>query len=343
MKHANKTRLVSIFVTLFVALMALSGCTHLTRPFKAVDETRILVDFFEKERNYVHDGRPFVMSAQALRTNLLTKPDRQYLIDVRPPASFARGHIKGAVNMSFQDVYEHVKKIPTKSYENIVLISATGQDTAYAVSLLRAAGYPNTASLKWGMSSWNQVFALEAWLRNISNNRANELVTTPSPPKNPPGTLPILKTGKTTPQEILEARLQKLFKDGCDAIMLKQCCLFKDCFCEGDFYIVNYWEPDLYLKQGHIPGAVNYPPSEKPFNSKTYLTTLPATKVNALYCFTGQTSSFVAGYLRILGYNARSVLFGANGMIYDKMRTDRIANTFLPETEILNYDYESGN
>jgi rhodanese-related sulfurtransferase len=95
----------------------------------------------------------------------------------------------------------------------------------------------------------------------------------------------------------------------------------------------------LYATQGHIPGAVNYPPAEKPFQGKTHLSTLPATVPIILYCFTGQTSSYVAGYLRLLGYDARSLAFGANSMIYDRMRAGKVPNTFIPETEIMNYEF----
>lgn len=343
MKCAIKKNLLTIGVFWLSALLVLSGCAYVTQPSGAVDETRVLVNFFEKERDYIHGGPSFVMTAQTLRTNLLTKPDKQYLIDIRSPEAFSRGHIKGSVNVSFQDLYNHMKGINAASYENIVLICFAGQATGYAVSLLRAAGYPNTVSLKWGISSWAYAFAEESYLRNISSARAKEFVFTPSPPKNPPGALPKIATGKTTPQEIIEARVQRLFAEGFAPVMVTNCCLFNDFYCNGEFYIINYWPPDLYQKNGHIPGAVNYPPGEKPFKTTTYLTTLSTSKANVLYCFTGQTSAYIAGYLRILGYDARSLLFGANGMIYDQMRVNKVPNTFVPEKEIMNYDYVKRN
>jgi filamentous hemagglutinin family protein len=58
-----------------------------------------------------------------------------------------------------------------------------------------------------------------------------------------------------------------------------------------------------------------------------------------IYCYTGQTSAYLTGYLRVLGYDARSLLFGANGMIFDKMITDGVASAFVPETQIMDYDY----
>jgi hypothetical protein len=51
-----------------------------------------------------------------------------------------------------------------------------------------------------------------------------------------------------------------------------------------------------------------------------------------VYCYTGQTSAFTAAYLRILGYNAKSLLFGTNGMIYNEMLDFNERNPDAPMT-----------
>ncbi len=339
---SKKALFLWIPIAWILAATLLSGCAHLERQAEPENETQILLDFFENERDYLHDGGSFVITAQSLRTNLLTKPDKQYLMDIRSPEAFARGHIEGSVHVDIHEVYNHIKEIDAASYENIVLVCFAGQATAYQASLLRAAGYDNVVSLKYGISSWNHVFAEKSWLRNISSARVSEFVHTESPPKNTAGPLPRLDTGKTDPEEILEARLAKLFKEGFGPVMIGQCCLFHNCYSNGGYYIINYWTTDLYRKQGHIPGAVNYPPGDQPFKSENDLLTLSTEIPNVIYCFTGQTSAYVAGYLRILGYDARSILFGANSMIYDRMRDNKVPNTFLPDKEIMNYEYVSG-
>ncbi|MBR9980434.1 MAG: hypothetical protein KFF50_05360 [Desulfatitalea sp.] len=342
MKNSNPQRRYWVGLIWIVGLLALVGCAHVAPPPQALNETRLLLEFFESERNYINDSPPFVMGAQVLRTNLLTKPRQQYLIDIRLPEDFAKGYIRGAVNVAFKDVYTHVKGLDAASYENIVLIDCDGQAAAYAVSLLRAAGYPNTVSLKWGMSAWSIAFADAAWLKKLSNVRAAEFVTTPSPPKRPAGALPQISTGKTSVGEILEARLQRLFEEGYGPVPVSHDYVFTNLHQKVDLYIINHWTPELYVTQGHIPGAVNYSPAEKPFQSTTYLTTLSTTAPNVIYCFTGQTSSYISGYLRILGYDARSLQFGANSMIYERMRDNKVPNTFVPATEIMNYEYVGG-
>jgi rhodanese-related sulfurtransferase len=338
-----KKRLLLICLSAVMLLSLMPGCAHLGVETQPVNETQVLLDFFENERDYMHDSPPFVITAKDLRLNMLTRPKQQYLIDIRSAEAFAKGHIEGSRHVDIHEVYNHIKSIDANSYENIVLICYAGQATGYQVSLLRAAGYENTVSLKFGISSWSYVFAEKSWLKNISSARMDEFVHTQSPPKNPPGELPRLATGKTTAEEILEARLETLFAEGFGPVMVHQCCLFHDFYSNGGFYIINYWTPELYRKQGHIPGAVNYPPADQPFRSKNDLLTLSTDLPNVVYCFTGQTSAYVAGYLRILGYDARSILFGANSMIYDRMRENNVPNTFLPETEIMNFDYVTGN
>ena len=50
-------------------------------------------------------------------------------------------------------------------------------------------------------------------------------------------------------------------------------------------------------------------------------------------------SAYISGYLRTLGYDARSLLFGANGMIYDRMVAESVPNPFDPGHDIMNYGY----
>jgi hypothetical protein len=41
---------------------------------------------------------------------------------------------------------------------------------------------------------------------------------------------------------------------------------------------------------------------------------LPQSDECLIYCFTGQTSSFITAWLQVLGYNAKSILFGVNSL-----------------------------
>jgi rhodanese-related sulfurtransferase len=103
------------------------------------------------------------------------------------------------------------------------------------------------------------------------------------------------------------------------------------------YYIVNYWPADQYADPGHIPGAIQYTPKAS-MKLDADLKTLPADKNIAVYCYTGQTSAFLAAYLRLLGYNAQTILYGTNAMIYDKMVEKNM--TTWSESQIMGYQYE---
>ena len=40
---------------------------------------------------------------------------------------------------------------------------------------------------------------------------------------------------------------------------------------------------------------------------------------NIFYCYTGQTAAAACAYLTVLGYDVKSIKFGANAMIWDEM------------------------
>ncbi len=97
--------------------------------------------------------------------------------------------------------------------------------------------------------------------------------------------------------------------------------------------IINYWDESDYTHYGHVPGAIQYTPKVD-ISIATDLKTLPADKTVVVYCWTGQTSANMAGYLRLIGYDAKSLLFGANGMIYDELESHKWS-----DGAIMGYEY----
>ena len=340
----NKNLLYVLYILLMASLLFLNvGCSddETTEPPVTVDESEVLLNHFETTNDYIYTSGTFVVSASDVRTTQLTNPASQKLVDIRAAADFAAGHIEGAVNVPFSNLYDYIKTLNPADYTRIVLICYSGQTSAYAVSLVRAiGGYNNAISLKWGMSSWDSVFATNYWLAKLSNIRAGSFVTTASPAKNPKGELPVINTGKTTAPEILEARIKQLLTDGFPAAIIAENTVYSNL---SNYYIVNLWSPALYANPGHIDGAINYDPGTQPFKSANDLKTLPTNKTSVIYCFTGQTSAYTGAYLRMLGYDVKSLTYGANSMIYDLMLNGGVANTFIPATEIKGYPYVTGS
>ncbi len=322
------------YLLVLVLFIGFIGCDDdSTGPDPVVNETEVILDYLENDLQFPYGG--FVTTAEDVRTTLLSSPNAQYIVDIRAADDYNTGHIAGSVQINFTDLYDHIKGVSTGGYEKIVLVCYSGQSAAYAAALLRAAGYANVFSLKYGMSAWHEDLA-GPWLNNRTNARATQFVKTPAPSKPVKGELPEITTGLTEAVDIIDARVAELFAAGYGPAAINHNTLYQNL---NGYRIINYWPEDLYTNLGHIEGALNYPPVTNPWKSENDLLTLSTDIPNVIYCYTGQTSFYLSGYLKLLGYDSRSLLYGGNGMIYDVMRNNNTPNTFIPENDIKNYDY----
>jgi len=302
-----------------------------------VNESEVLATYLESadsplHKDYVNSDMPSIIAASEVKT--LNETSQVYIIDIRSAADFALGHIKNAHNVALADILTHIKGVNLSTYTRVAVVCYTGQTAGFATSLLRFMGYDKAFSMKWGMCSWHADFAGK-WNTAIAGGNAYQTqFTATATAKNAAGNMPVLSTGKTTGQEILEARVAFLLTEGFTPASVNTQTLFGNL---SGYYIVNYWTEAQYTDPGHITGAVQYTPKES-IKLAADLKTLPTDKPIALYCFTGQTSAFLSAYLRLLGYDAKSVLYGANGMIYDKMVAKQM--TVFKPSEIMGYTFE---
>jgi rhodanese-related sulfurtransferase len=97
------------------------------------------------------------MTAEAVQ-GLLPDADAAndpYIIDIRNPADYARGHIKGAVNIPAAKVYQDCYLAMLPPARRIVVADYNGQaavGTSYVLSIL---GY-NARGLQFGMMGWSR-------------------------------------------------------------------------------------------------------------------------------------------------------------------------------------------
>jgi rhodanese-related sulfurtransferase len=308
-----------VFMGILVGFLFTTSCKKDDEPTPQINESEVLATFLESAespygKDYVNTDMSSITSAADVYQLSLT--GQVYIIDIRAAADFASGHIEDAVNIPLGQVLDHIKTINHESYEKVVVVCYGGQSASYATSLLRINGYKNVFSMGFGMSSWNEVFS-GPWTNAVSNAYQSQFTSdvTPMPEK---GELPAINTGKTTGLEILEERTAELLAAGFSPCGITAQAVFDNL---SSFYVVNYWPEAQYLDPGHIPGAVQYTPKQS-MKLAADLKTLPTDKPIAIYCYTGQGSGFLSAYLRLLGYDARSVMFGGSGMIWD-MLNDR--------------------
>ncbi len=297
-----------------------------------VNEAEVLIEYLESTDApyggfYVNNGMPSIKTASHVKEqNTLGKV---YIVDIRSATDFADGHILNAVNVGASDVYTHLESADLTGKDEIAIVCYTGQTAGWVTSLLCLAGYDNVYSMKFGMCSWHADFAGK-WSSNIGNAGASYF-TSDATAKGAEGDLPLIATGKETGQEILDARIAAVFLEGFGEAKVSNTTVLEN---TDDYYVVNYWPAAEYTDPGHITGAVQYEPKQS-MSITQDLKTLSTEKPVVVYCYTGQNSANLAAYLRVIGYDAKSLLFGANGMIYDDMTKSKWS-----EAAIMGYDYE---
>lgn len=302
-----------------------------------VDEFNLLMNHIEQTGDFINSDRvPSMIEPSVVHENL---DENIHVIDLRNEQDFKNGHIPGAENVKMSDLLNYFENVisPT-SYSHIIMVCYSGQSAGYATSIMQLLGYNNVHDMKWGMSSWDEVTADAKWRKNVSNKFADKLETEPNP-KNEAGDYPTLNTGKTTGVEIMRARAQELLDQGFKPVRVKSDEVFEN---SDKYYIVNYWPEDKY-KKGHIPGAIQYDP-KKSLGRKTALNTLPTDQTVVPYCYTGQHSAFVTAYLNMIGYDAKSLLYGANSFMNDLMQ-ERGAKKWhaFTDSKVKNYEMENSS
>jgi rhodanese-related sulfurtransferase len=305
---------ILFLAALFISLTALtSSYAQTDNPAtNTPDEFETLVNYLENNTSFIKGDLPIIM-ADELKKNF--KNPKYHIVDIRTDSWFEYGHIKNAANIPSSDLLSYFEStINPADFEKIVLICYSGQSAAYYSGLLRMAGFDNVFSLKWGMSSWREDFANNAWTKNTKSSFADQLETVVNS-KPEIGSHPVLNTGKTQAQEILKTRLEELFATPYKDFIVKS----EDVFTTpGDYFVVNYNNVDVY-NNGHIPGAVQYEPGSS-LLVETDLTTLPIDKKVALYTATGQEAAYLVAYLNVLGYDMGNIAYGENGFMNEVLK-----------------------
>ena len=268
-------------------------------------------------------------AADALQADL----DNWEVVDVRREDAYDAGHIEGAVWSSIPGI---VATAQAQGWDpattNIAITCYTGQSARFAQMFLLAAGYENVRSLLWGMSSWNTSLVDSYWRAESRTNFELPAALIETTVNDETATTYEYPTPMADNVAGAAAALTALYADeGFGHFAVSTDALAADVESGNvDWYIVNYHplavydgpggvEGDNAGVPGHVQGAYCYPPGES-FSWGQKLEHLPTDgRPIAVYCWTGQTSSYAAAYLRMLGYNAYTVTQGVNDMFYDML------------------------
>jgi rhodanese-related sulfurtransferase len=300
-----------------------SDSATVSAPVVVDNETQMLLKDLADNGDYVNSREfPSLIKASVVYEKL---GQNQLIIDLRPSLSYRQGHIKGAVNKRFEDLPAYFETgIKPFELDKIILVCDDGQVSSYTACLLRLMGYGNVYAMRWGMSAWNRKYANAGWLKGISGKYESSLEQA-AHEKPAALEMPLLKTGLTTGAEISATRFKALFAAGTGTVLITSDEVFAN---PQQYFVINYERKDKY-DDGHIPGAVRYKPNAT-LGQITEMSTIPPDKTVVVYCGTGHNSGFVTAYLKLFGYDARTLKYGNNGFMHDRMIKQNAALSWLP-------------
>lgn len=98
-------------------------------------------------------GGPWVSTLQA--TQLMNRDDA-LVVDLRPAAEFAGGHILGARNVPLADMARRAGELDKYKAKPVIVYCGAGNSSGAGVSLLRKHGFANVVNLSGGFAAWQQ-------------------------------------------------------------------------------------------------------------------------------------------------------------------------------------------
>lgn len=110
----------------------------------------VLVLLFILELIKQKAGHAQISSARA--THLINH-ENALVLDIRPTAAFATGHITGALSLPATELEQSTKKIDKLKAQPLILISATGVEAQKIATILVQSGF-TVYILAGGIKSW---------------------------------------------------------------------------------------------------------------------------------------------------------------------------------------------
>lgn len=349
-----KNKIKEIFLATLVVLICNSCLKDLPSSSYELgfDNTAELLVYLESKGDYINsEGFPSLVLASEVHDNV----ENYLVIDIRSPGEFYIGHVRHAVNVQPVDLLTYMKSIESSDYQKIIIVSKTGQSAAYFSCLLILDGYTNIYAMRYGMAAWNSNFS-SPWLDAIADLNPGRL-TEQSYVKPGYSKLPAITFSESsiTTKSKLEERINILLAGGFEdevqlhysspvtdfeqVLVSPDTSMFIICLGNRFFY-------SSYFGTKHPYRAVNYmyQPPHSELKSINALQTIPSNKRIYLYSYEGHASAALTAFLRILGYDARAILFGGNSIIHSAMlATPGLEDYVFDQSDINDFEYFPGH
>lgn len=288
---------------------------HAQNNFSAVDGKPLLVDFF----------------------TLYVQYKSWHIIDVRTAEKFNSGHIEYAVNIIPNNLLVYLRDLELEENVKIALVCSDGQLSSYLQCFARIAGFNNVFTLHFGMASWNSDFS-HSWKANSLSGQAPMYYYLDNFHNAAPDNYIVpsidLIDANSIPEKMYE-RIDRVLNnnnftsqniDDESSLFISIEDVYSKYDAESNSFsnlsIYCYDLLELYQLYGnnsptsspsHPPTALHIdPPLQFDYRLDNGIQKVPSGEIVIIYSSDGHASAFVTAILRVLGYNAKSMLYGAN-------------------------------
>ncbi|MDA3859697.1 MAG: hypothetical protein PF445_00580, partial [Melioribacteraceae bacterium] len=121
------------------------------------------------------------------------------------------------------------------------------------------------------------------------------------------------------------------------------------CYSNISLYYINIEGTPVISKayHSHPRESVYYSNTEgdgSDIRSDKFLQTLPSSQKIFIYSYSGQRSAYLTAYLRMLGYEAKSIVFGACNLLHSSMlENPETAEFAFTQSLIMDFEFEQNS
>ena len=288
----------SLVALLMILAFVIAGCGAPAKPPEkpasapAVDAAAVTKEAtWDAYKKVVADNQAknFPLDAAKAKELIQGNESKYLIIDMRAPEDYAKGHVKGAVNLPIGAFAANLDKLPAD--KTLLLYCYTGQTSALAMAPLKALGY-KAISISKGFPSVEQAgFAVDTTAVEFKPAAAR----VPADAKDAAIQAGVIENFTAIAKQ---AAAKTLIIKGSEA---------KDLVAAASD---KYTIVDLRLAEdfdkAHVKGAVNIPLAQL----KDKVASLNKDKTVVLYCYSGQTAAMATAPLKAEGYKLISITTG---------------------------------
>lgn len=286
-----------------VVLMLLAGALLLTSCGKAEETASAtpaaeapaavsVQDFVAGYLAALPENRNYIVSMDDFVEKVRSGED-MYIVDIRRADDYAKSHARGAVNVPWgtSAMWESIPYLPQD--RTVYVHCYSGQTAGQAIVMMRLAGI-QAVSVN---SGWNLGISRVEGYEDILESEGTPLGTTRH--DVPAQVMEMIQNHYQKMAQQAGTPFANFFisEENAKAVLDAQ---------DASVQFVSIRRPDDYAA-GHIETAINVPYNP---SMAEMIPMLPADKTLVVYCYSGQQSNQAVGLLRLLGYDAVSLIYG---------------------------------